>query len=129
MLFRSRPPVVAANDVIVGTGFVTVSDAVDVAVPPAVVTDTVPVTPPVGTTNVMLVADTTVNDCTAFTPILTIDAPVKFVPVIVTVAPAAADVGVKLVTVGAGVASAVPDTVAVPLAKPVRVVTTVTVAD
>ena len=104
-----RPPVAAVKDVMVGAGFVTVNEA-PVAVPPGVVTDTAPVTPPVGTTNVIRVADATVNDCTALVPIFTIDAPVKFEPVIVTVAPAATDVGVNDEIVGAGVEIADPDT-------------------
>jgi hypothetical protein len=49
----------------------------------------------------MLVAETTVNDVATVPPKLTAVAPVKSVPVIVTVAPSAALVGVKEVMVGA----------------------------
>jgi hypothetical protein len=83
--------------VIVGAGIKV--KPVSVSVPPGVVTDTLPVVP-AATTAVMLVAETTVNEAAAVPPKLTAVAPVKFVPVIVTVAPLAALVGVKLVIVG-----------------------------
>jgi hypothetical protein len=51
----------------------------------------------------MLVVETTVNDAAAVPPKLTAVAPVKSVPVIVTVAPCAAVVGVNDTTIGAGV--------------------------
>jgi len=51
----------------------------------------------------MLVADTTVKDVAAVPPKLTEVAPVKLMPVTVTVAPVAAEVGAKEVIVGAGV--------------------------
>lgn len=72
-----------------------------VAVPPGVVTDTLPVVDPAGTTAVMLVGLTTVYDVAVIPPKLTAVAPVKLVPVIETVAPEAAVVGVNAVTVGA----------------------------
>jgi len=56
---------------------------------------------PAATTAVMLVAETTLNEVAAVPPKLTAVAPVKLVPVIVTVAPVAAVVGAKLVIVGA----------------------------
>ena len=56
------------------------------AAPPGVVTDTLPVVP-AATTAVTLVGETTVNDVAAVPPKLTAVAPVRFVPVIVTVAP------------------------------------------
>jgi hypothetical protein len=56
---------------------------------------------PVPITAVMLVEFTTVNDAALFPPKLTAVAPVKFVPVIVMVAPANVDVvGVNDVIVG-----------------------------
>ena len=50
----------------------------------------------------MLVALTTLNDVAAVSPKLTAVAPVKLVPVMVTVTPLPTDVGVKEVMVGAG---------------------------
>ena len=75
-----------------------------VTVPPGVTTRMKPFTLPVplGTTNVMLVAETTVKLVTVNTPMLTAVAPVKLVPVMVTVVPGPPVVGVKLVMVGAG---------------------------
>ena len=87
------------KEVIVGA-CINVNVPLDVAVPPGVVTETDPVVP-VANTSVILVALTTLNDVAAVPPKFTIVAPVKFVPVIVTVAPAPAVVGVKLVIVGA----------------------------
>ena len=69
-------------------------------VPPGVVTDTVPVEP-FPTTAVMLVALATLNDATAMPPKVTAVAPVKLVPVMVIVAPTAAEVGAMLPIVGA----------------------------
>ena len=57
---------------------------------------------PVPTTAVILVAETIVNEVAAESPKLTAFAPIKFVPVIVTVAPNMALVGVKEVMVGTG---------------------------
>jgi hypothetical protein len=51
----------------------------------------------------MVVELTTENEVAAVPPKLTAVAPVKSVPVIVTVAPVAAEVGAKAVIVGAGV--------------------------
>ena len=68
-------------------------------VPLAVVTLTLPLVP-LPTTAVMVVAFTTVNEVAAVPPKLTAVAPVKFVPVMVTVEPVAAVVGVKDVSVG-----------------------------
>ncbi len=70
------------------------------AVPPGVVTDTMPVTLP-ATTADMEVALTTLNEDAATPPKLTAVAPVKLVPVIVTVAPTAT-LFVNKVMVGAG---------------------------
>ena len=66
-----------------------------------VVTLTLPVAP-VPTTAVMLVALTTVNEVAAVPPKLTAVAPVKFVPVIVTVCPVPAEVGLNDAIVGGG---------------------------
>ena len=71
-------------------------------VPPGVTTTTLPDAPP-ATTAVMVVAETTVNEVAAVPPKLTAEVPVKFVPVIVTVAPVAALAGVNEAMVGAGI--------------------------
>ena len=66
-----------------------------------VVTLTLPVAPaPI--IAVILVALTTVNEVAAVPPKLTAVAPVKFVPVIVTVCPVPAEVGLNDVIVGGG---------------------------
>ena len=78
-------PDVGVNDVIAGAGVADVNvNPVLLAMPLDVVTLTLPVAP-VPTTAVMLVALTTVNEVAAVPPKLTADAPVKFVPVKVTV--------------------------------------------
>jgi hypothetical protein len=69
------------------------------AVPPGVVTITLPEVP-AATTAVIIVEETTVNEVAGVPPKVTAVAPVKFVPVMVTVAPEAADVGLKDVMVG-----------------------------
>ncbi len=91
------PALVGVNEVIVGAGIKIKPGPV--AVPPGVVTETFPDVP-AATMAVMLVADTTVNDAAAVPPKLTTVAPVKFVPVIITVIPVGPLVGVKLVIVG-----------------------------
>ena len=83
-----------------------------VAVPPGVVTLTLPLVP-LATTAVMDVALTTLNEAAAVPPKLTAVAPVKLVPVIVTVVPLPADVGVKELITGAGT-NVNPASVAVP---------------
>ena len=78
-------PDVGVNDVIAGAGVADVNvNPVLLAMPFDVVTLILPVAP-VPTTAVMLVALTTVNEVAAVPPKLIADAPVKFVPVIVTV--------------------------------------------
>ncbi|GDX46656.1 hypothetical protein LBMAG24_19840 [Bacteroidota bacterium] len=57
---------------------------------------------PVPTTAVILVALTTVNEAAAVPPKLTAVVPVKLVPVIVTVCPVPAEVGLNDVIVGGG---------------------------
>ena len=75
-----------------------------VLVPPTVVTLTSTVPVPAGDVAVILVALFTVNEIAAVAPNFTALAPVKFVPVTVTVVPPALgpEVGLTLVTVGAG---------------------------
>jgi hypothetical protein len=73
----------------------------ELAVPPGVVTDIIPVVP-LATTAVMLVALTTVKEVVAVPPKLTAVAPVKLVPVMVTVSPVPTDDGVNELMVGAG---------------------------
>ena len=90
-------PLVGLKLVMVGAG-INVNPA-RVAVPPGVVTLTLPEVPD-PTTAVMLVAKTTLNDVTAVPPKLTAVAPVKLVPVMVMVVPLPALVGLKLVMVG-----------------------------
>ena len=72
------------------------------AVPPGVLTLTLPLVP-LATTAVIWLSSTTTFDEAAVPPKLTAVAPVKLVPVMVTVAPAAADVGVNEVIVGAAI--------------------------
>lgn len=83
-----------------GVTFVQVLNPAKLPVPPPVVTLILPLTALAGTTDVILVALTTVNDVAATPPNLTAVAPVKPVPVIVTVVPVAAVVGVKEMMVG-----------------------------
>jgi len=80
--------------------FTTVNMLVLVAVPPGVVTLSGPVVAPVGTVSRIVVAEATVKGA-ALTPLnVTAVAPVKFVPVIVTMVPSGPLVGVRLVIVG-----------------------------
>jgi hypothetical protein len=84
-----------------------------VAVPPGVVTDSVPDFPPTGTVVVIWVEELTVK--LALTPLnLTEVAPVRLVPVIVTLVPMKPLVGEKLVIVGAGMTVKLLALVAVP---------------
>jgi hypothetical protein len=79
---------------------VTVKLVLLVAVPPGVVTPIGPVVAPLGTVAAIAVADVTAK--LALTPLkVTAVAPLKFVPSIVTLAPAAPLVGEKLIIVGA----------------------------
>jgi hypothetical protein len=88
-------------------GVVTVKFDVLVAVPPAVVTLMGPVVAPVGTVAVIFVAELTMK-VVALTPLnLTEVAPVKFVPVIVTLDPTGPDMGENEVIVGAEVAPSI----------------------
>ena len=103
-------PVVGVNDEIIGGG-ININPAND-AVPAGVVTLTLPVAP-APTMAVMLVEEFTTNDAAATPPKLTAVTPVKFVPVIVTVVPVPADVGVNDEMVG-GRINVNPASVAVP---------------
>ena len=69
--------------------------------PPGTVTDALPDTVE-PTTAVIVVAETTENEDAAMPPILTVEAPVKLFPVIVTVAPEVAMVGENEAIDGAG---------------------------
>jgi hypothetical protein len=112
-------PEVGLKPVRVGAVAVTMKVVVEVAVPPEVVTERVPEVAPVGTVAVMEVALPTVK--AAEVPLnFTAVAPVKFVPVRVTLAPTAPEGGLKPVRVGA---EAVTMKVAVEVAVPFRVVT------
>ena len=94
-----------------------------VAVPPDVVTRSSPVVAPVGTVACIVVAELTVK-LVALTPLnVTAVAPVKFVPVIVTVLPTGPLVGVKLVIVGGGGGGASTVNVLALVAVPPGVVT------
>ena len=95
--------VFGARLVMVGVGSVTVKVAVLVAVPLGVVTAIGPLVAPVGTMKVMVVLFTTVKPVMATPFKVTAVAPVKSVPVTVTVAPVRPLVGVKPAMVGAGV--------------------------
>ena len=94
--------------VIVGTPMI-VKLAVLVPVPLGPVTLMVPVVAPTGTVAVIDVAETTANEVAGYVLNVTPVAPRKFVPVIVTVDPTMLDVGVKLVTDGAGTMKLVAD--------------------
>ena len=101
------PADAGVKEVMVGGG--TNVNSARVAVPPEVVTLTLPVVP-LATTAVMLVALTTLNEVAAVPPKLTAVAPVRLVPVMVTVAPVPADFGVKEEMVGGGVNCLITET-------------------
>jgi hypothetical protein len=104
------PAVVGVNEVIVGRGIQV--KPVLVAVPPAVVTLTVPVVP-VPTVAVICVAEFTTKEVAAVPSKLTAEAPVKFVPVMTTLLVSPAVDGVKEEMVGVG-AHVNPESVPVP---------------
>src|SRR2546426_11520292 len=94
-------PLVGVKLVIVGALATTVNVLALVAVPPGVVTLSCPVVAPADTVAWIAVPEVTVK--LALTPLnVTAVAPVKFVPLIVTLVPTGPLVGVKLVSVGAG---------------------------
>lgn len=74
----------------------------NVPMPPGVVTTTLPLAPVPKTARIS-VGETTVKSAAGTPPKLTLRVLAKFVPVISTVAPAPAVLGVRLVTVGAGI--------------------------
>jgi hypothetical protein len=93
-------PLVGVNAPIVG-GVVIVNDDELVAVPPGVVTETDPVSAPLGTVAWICESETTLKSALApsnFTPV----APVKLVPVIEMLIPAGPPVGVSETIVGGG---------------------------
>jgi hypothetical protein len=94
------PADAGVKEVMVGKGTVRYVNPANVATqPPTPVTETVPLAP-APTTEEMLVAELTVNEVAGVPPKLTAVAPVKFVPVIVTVVPVEAEVGVKEAMLG-----------------------------
>jgi hypothetical protein len=100
------------NEAMLGAG-INVKLLEELAVPPGVVIDITPVVP-LATTAIMLVALTTVKEVAAVPPKLTAVAPVKSVPVMVTVAPLAADDGVNELMLGAGIKVKLLEELAVP---------------
>src|SRR3989442_337907 len=106
------PPLVGEKLVIVGGGM-TVKLPALLAVPPGVVTLSGPVVAPDGTVAVMVVAEFTVK--LALVPLnRTAEAPVKLVPLMVTLVPTGPLAGVKLVTVGGLTTVKLPALLAVP---------------
>ena len=106
---------------IIGTSGVTVKLVLDVAVPPAVVTEIGYEAPEAAlTVNVIVVELTTVKLEAEVVPCLTAVVLEKLVPVIVTVLPKTAELGVftfelaKALIAGAGIEIDVPETVAEP---------------
>jgi hypothetical protein len=105
-------PLVGVTPAIVG-GISTVKALALLVVPPGVVTLTGPVVPPAGTVAWIAVAELIVK--LALAPLnATAVAPVKFVPLIVTLVPTGPLAGVTLVIVGAGITVKVVALVAVP---------------
>jgi hypothetical protein len=94
-------PLVGLRLVMVGAGTVTVKLG-PLAVPPGVVTLTTPDTAPTGTVAVICVALFTVKDVASTPPKVTVLAPDRFVPVMVTGIPTNPLVGLRTLTVGAG---------------------------
>ena len=84
----------------VGAGSVTVKVAAEVTVPPGVVMDIGPDVAPGGTVAEIEVAEVSVTVAAAIPLKVTPVAPVRFVPVMVTLTPTIPDAGVKLVIVG-----------------------------
>jgi hypothetical protein len=99
LMITPAAAVVGANVVIVGAAM-NVKPASE-ALPPVVVKLTAPLLP-FPTTATIDVEETTVNEVTGVPPNVIIEVPVKFVPVMLMTAPAAAVTGAKLVIVGAG---------------------------
>ena len=97
-------PLVGEKLVMLGTGVppVTVKLVALVAMPPPVVTLMVPLVVPAATVAVICVSEFTVNEEASVPLNVTIAAPVKLVPVMVTLVPTGPLVGAKLVMLGAG---------------------------
>src|SRR5207302_9053098 len=105
-------PLVGEKLVIVG-GLTTVNEPALMAVPPAVVTLSVPEVAPAGTVARMVVSEVTVK--VALVPLnATALAPVKLVPLMVTLVPTGPLLGEKLVIVGGLTTVNEPTLVAVP---------------
>jgi hypothetical protein len=94
------PALVGENEEMLGAGIKVNPPCI--SVPPGVVTETFPEVPP-ATTAVILVEETTLKEEAAVPPKLTAVAPVKLVPVMVTVVPVPALVGENEVMLGAGI--------------------------
>lgn len=86
-----------------GLGNSTVNEVALVVVPPGVVTATRPLVALVGTTNVSVVASTTVKLPTLVPFNVTAVAPPRLVPITVIVVPTKPLLGVKLASAGAGI--------------------------
>ena len=103
VITEPAPALVGEKEVIVGVGMVEggikINPASD-ALPPGVVRLTEPLAP-APTTATIEVEETTVKDVTGVPPRVMADVLLKFVPVILMVAPAAAVVGANVVIVGA----------------------------
>jgi len=100
LITAPAPALVGAKEVIVGAG-IKVKPFSD-AVPPGVVKLTAPLEP-LPTIATMDVEETTGKDVTGMPPRVMADVLMKFVPVILMIAPAAAVVGANAVMVGAGI--------------------------
>jgi hypothetical protein len=94
-----KPAVVGLKELITGAAINVKPDKL--AEPPDEVTPTEPVDP-LPTLATIEVDETTVKEVTGVPPNVIIEVPVKFVPVMLMTAPAAAVTGAKLVIVGAG---------------------------
>ena len=105
LMIAPAAALVGAKDVMVGEGTdeggINIKPTSD-ALPPGVVRLTAPEVP-VPTMATIDVEETTVNDVTGVPPNVITVVPVKFVPVMLMTAPAAALVGAKDVIVGAGI--------------------------
>jgi hypothetical protein len=77
-------------------------EPVRLTVPPEAVTITLPLALPGGTTAVIRLGDITLTVAAVMPPNCTLLTLIKFVPIIVTVCPGIAVVGIKLVIVGGG---------------------------
>ena len=92
-------PLVGVKEEMVGAeAEVTVKEAVEVAVPPAVVTENLPVLAPFGTVRVILLPLTAKDVEVPFS--VTFVAPVRFAPVMVTLVPGGPLAGEKLLMPG-----------------------------